>query len=30
LQLARAGVVGHREHGSHLHCHGFFSLVVSS
>ena len=25
LQLARAGVVGHRQHGSHLHCHGFFS-----
>src|SRR5215469_4985770 len=26
LQLARAGVIGHREHGSHLHSHGFFSL----
>ena len=26
--LARAGVIGHREHGSHLHSHGFFSLLA--
>ena len=30
LKLAGAGVVGHREHGSHLHSHGFFSSVASS
>src|ERR1700760_2621282 len=26
LELAGAGVIGHREHGSHLHSHGFFSF----
>src|SRR5664280_1326411 len=27
LQLPRAGVIGHREHGSHLYSHGIFSLL---
>src|SRR5579872_1703156 len=26
LQLARAGVIGHCEHRSHLYCHGCFSF----
>ena len=28
LQLACTGVVGNREHSSHLHSHGFFSLLA--